>query len=72
MLPDEKMESTFLVPTNAMISYPTHRQPSREKLFLKLGYDMNREEMISRILDRTEPWDTLSFSQCTRGDAGGS
>ena len=33
---------------------------------------MNRDEMIIRILDRTEPWDTLSFSQCTRGDAGGS
>ena len=33
---------------------------------------MNREEMISRILDRTEPWDMLSFSQCPRGNAGGS
>ena len=33
---------------------------------------MNREEMISRTLDRTEPWDMLSFPQCTCCDAGGS
>ena len=33
---------------------------------------MNREEMISRTLDRTEPWDMLSFPHCTCCDAGGS
>jgi len=72
MLSDEKNQSTYLVPTKAVISYPTHWQPFCEKWRFKLEFDMNRDEMIIRILDRTEPWDTLSFSQCTRGDAGGS
>jgi NADH dehydrogenase FAD-containing subunit len=59
MLPDEKNPSTSLISINAMISYTIHWQPFHEKLSLKLEQVMNREEMISRILDRTEPWDIL-------------